>query len=479
MGRSELVNHRVMKNTLFFIAALVVIAGCQKESFVSLNENSESEAEIRFSIAVNQYNEADTKALKEDWDNGDVVFVFFKNIGSKYIKKVFNGTSWEDTFPGGFFSSSDFSAIADTDKNMTAVHFPFSDVTVTYSDSKFSFTRGGKKIYSYYMYSSSSYSVSGTEVSGNILMQKPDKFVQFFVPGEAADVSLYHFMENHLTPKACSSVSLTGVLEESALVTGHPLIGYPYSGGIIFSGYLETVGLSTNYEFQLVKDCSVSKPFAIGTYTLSGTKNVGNNVVLKFPALTSWTLNDWVDLGLSVRWGTKNIGAASPDAYGDYYAWGETSTKTDYTWATYTLCEGDSNHLKKYNNNSSNGIVDNKTVLEPGDDISTTIYGGNYRMGTDSEWTSLREECVWTWKTNAAVKGYLVSSKKYEGLAIFLPAAGGRSYKNKFSIGSGGFYWSSTCGSTTAWYVIFYDTSVSRTYYNRFYGLSIRPVCSY
>ncbi|MBR1700076.1 MAG: hypothetical protein IJ714_09890 [Bacteroidales bacterium] len=467
-----------MKKVLFFIAALAILVSCQKESVIS-NEYTESETEMSFSIAVNQYNETETKALKEDWDNGDVVFVFFKNIESKYIKKVFNGTSWEDTFPGGAFSASDFSAIGEADKTMTAIHFPFSDVTVNYSDSKFSFTRGGKKVYTYYMYNSSSYSVSGTEVSGKISMQKPDKFVQFFVPGEGADVNLYHFMENHLTPKACSSVSLAGVLEESALVTGHPLIGYPYSGGIIFSGYLETAGLSTSYEFQLVKDCSVSKPFAIGTYTLSGTKNIGNNVVLKFPNLTSWTFNDWVDLGLSVRWGTKNIGATSPDAYGDYYAWGETSTKTDYTWATYTLCEGDSNHLKKYNNNSSNGIVDNKTVLEPGDDISTTIYGGNYRMGTDSEWTSLREECVWTWKTNAAVKGYLVSSKKYEGLAIFLPAAGGRSYKNKFSIGSGGFYWSSTCGSTTAWYVLFSDTSVSRTYYNRFYGLSIRPVCSY
>lgn len=87
---------------------------------------------------------------------------------------------------------------------------------------------------------------------------------------------------------------------------------------------------------------------------------------------------DLVDLGLSVKWATCNVGANTPEEYGDYFAWGETRPKDYYNWGTYKYCNGYYNTMTKYCTNSSYGKVDNKTTLELEDDAAYINWGGSW-----------------------------------------------------------------------------------------------------
>ena len=189
-----------------------------------------------------------------------------------------------------------------------------------------------------------------------------------------------------------------------------------------------------------------------------------------------------VDLGLSVKWATCNVGAEYPEDYGDYFAWGETEPKTTYSWSTYKYCKGTSKTMTKYCSNSSygyNGFTDNKIVLEPEDDAAMVNWGGAWRMPTDEEMTELREQCTWTWTTQNGVNGYKVVGKN--GNFIFLPAAGYMSTSSLYSVGSYGYYLSSSLDASRPLYACdayFYSSHVRRSYGNRYYGQSVRPVSS-
>ncbi|MBR5824233.1 MAG: DUF1566 domain-containing protein [Paludibacteraceae bacterium] len=187
-----------------------------------------------------------------------------------------------------------------------------------------------------------------------------------------------------------------------------------------------------------------------------------------------------VDLGLSVKWATCNVGANSPEEYGDYFAWGEVEPKTTYDWITYKY--GDSDQLTKYCHNSSygnGGFTDNKTVLDPEDDAATVNWGGAWRMPTRAEQDELRKKCTWTWTTQNGVSGYKVTGPN--GNSIFLPAAGYMYEGTLKYAGGSGHYWSSSlaaCGPSYAYLVCFDVGNVD--WYNghyRYYGLSVRPVC--
>ena len=181
----------------------------------------------------------------------------------------------------------------------------------------------------------------------------------------------------------------------------------------------------------------------------------------------------FVYLGLSVRWASCNVGATTPEEYGDYFAWGETETKDEYSWATYKY-GNNKIHLFKYN------IYDDKTTLESEDDAATVNWGGEWRMPTDAEWTELREQCTWTWTTQNGVNGYQVSSKT-NGNSIFLPAAGYRkSYSGLLDASFSGKYWSASLNDSIpnfAWDLFFDSDSVGRDDDSRNNGRSVRPVC--
>ncbi len=215
--------------------------------------------------------------------------------------------------------------------------------------------------------------------------------------------------------------------------------------------------------------------------------SVSRNITLyaQWSTATTGSANGhaWVDLGLpsGTKWATCNVGATTPEGYGNYYAWGETSTKSTYDWSTYKWCNGSESTLTKYNTSGSYGTVDNKTVLDLEDDAAAVNWGGAWRMPTDAEWTELRDNCTWTWTSNyngTGVAGRIVTSN-INGNSIFLPAAGYRDYVDLYFAGYDGDYWSSslyTVNPGNAWSVYFISDGVDRYSNYRYYGLSVRPV---
>lgn len=211
-------------------------------------------------------------------------------------------------------------------------------------------------------------------------------------------------------------------------------------------------------------------------------------------------LHEYVDLGLSVKWATMNIGASSPEEYGSLFAWGETKAyfeedmsnthlysvkgrylKRYFDWSTYKWCSGyDENTLTKYNTQSENGIVDNKTTLDLEDDAAYVNWGENWRMPTEDEMNELATNCIWAWTTIDGKNGYKVTSKIDASKYIFLPAAGHRFDGIHYEKGSRGNYWSSSLCiyPEDGCHLYFSSSYVSsgRSCNGRYNGCSVRPV---
>lgn len=189
--------------------------------------------------------------------------------------------------------------------------------------------------------------------------------------------------------------------------------------------------------------------------------------------------HEYVDLGLpsGLKWATCNVGASSPEKYGDYFAWGEVEPKDDYSFKTYKWCNGTSYTMTKYCIDSKSGTVDNKTILDSEDDAATANWGGKWRMPTLSEFDELCSQCTWSWNSMNGHNGYIVTGKN--GNWIFLPAADCRAGGGYPSTGKSGYYWSSTLSSTRsdyAHYLYFNSNRPLTSHLYRDYGRSVRPV---
>lgn len=185
-----------------------------------------------------------------------------------------------------------------------------------------------------------------------------------------------------------------------------------------------------------------------------------------------WYLDEddrWVDLGLSVLWAKYNVGATSPEEYGGHYAWGETETKSSYSWENY-----------KYSNSSTDSFAN------IGSDISGTQYdvahvkwGNGARMPRLAEIQELFNNCSWSVSTYNGVKGMTVTGQN--GNSIFLPFAGGRDDVELYDEGYCGYYWSGTIygeydNDNNAYNLDLFDGGRYWDVYERLYGLSVRPV---
>ena len=232
------------------------------------------------------------------------------------------------------------------------------------------------------------------------------------------------------------------------------------------------------------------------TYDIS-FKNVilpnGSNIVLSYEDYTKTEkaiTYEYVDLGLSVKWATCNVGATSETEGGVYFQWGETSgisgsllgkySDEDYSWGSYTYCNGSSNTLKKYNNKSSYGTVDNKSILESVDDAATQIMGSDWRMPTQAEWYELWNNTNSGWISN--YNGTGVNGRKFTGSngnSIFIPAAGDCGNGSVGDVGDNSIVWSSsleTSDPSNAWYLNFRSNGCGMSGSSRCYGRSVRGV---
>lgn len=201
--------------------------------------------------------------------------------------------------------------------------------------------------------------------------------------------------------------------------------------------------------------------------------------------------HEWINLGLpsGLKWATCNVGASTPEEFGDYFAWGETKSKKTYDWSTYLYRKGSDNaingptDLTKYCNDSFygfNDFTDDRITLVNFDDAATVNWGVGWRMPTEKEQTELRTMCTWTWITQKGIKGYNVTGPN--GNSIFLPAAGCRFETVLYTADDlpGSNYWSSSLyldSPECAFCLTLTSKYVDWNLFGRDFGFSVRPVC--
>ena len=180
----------------------------------------------------------------------------------------------------------------------------------------------------------------------------------------------------------------------------------------------------------------------------------------------------YIDLGLpsGLLWATCNLGATSPEGYGNYYAWAETTIKQVYDWDSYQYYSNSSG-ITKYT------YYDGLGNLETSDDAATVNMGTNWRIPSLDDFDELQSNCDIKWMSVNGVNGYKFTGPN--GNSIFMPASGGRSGERLIDSGSCGFYWL----DRHVYYDINYaygflldSTTVTETNYYRMYGQTIRPV---
>ena len=241
-----------------------------------------------------------------------------------------------------------------------------------------------------------------------------------------------------------------------------------------------------NYNLTIKVSCSTK----ISTTTVEVEMTRTRLQVVKVTADYSYVINGhkFIDLGLpsGLLWAETNIGAENPADYGNYYAWGETTTKDIYSAETYKYYDTSSSKYTEY-------TTGGETLYES-DDAAYVNWGHHCNMPTQADFEELSENCTWTWtymtnSSNEKIYGYKVISKK-NGNSIFFPASGlhsGDTLDEADSQGHGpnGYYWSNTLGSywsssgENAYWLYFYSAGHWCSYeYDgpRYKGLPVRPV---
>ena len=229
------------------------------------------------------------------------------------------------------------------------------------------------------------------------------------------------------------------------------------------------------------------------------------------PNVQSYNGHDYIDLGLSVKWATMNVGADSLYGLGDYFAWGEIEPKEEYTWDNYKFRNKETGATTKYCINPKEGEVDDVTQLELIDDVAAVQWGGNWRIPNDKEYTELISQCYWDWTDSYRghnIQGFRVFQAKDESdrgkcrtkdkgaitltiyneaedVHIFIPVSGYRTGQTTKFVGSVGDYWASTlyvrwalsnCGQMLAVFQIENDRRLNSSDF-RYIGHTVRAVC--
>ena len=213
------------------------------------------------------------------------------------------------------------------------------------------------------------------------------------------------------------------------------------------------------------------------------------------------TTPEAVDLGLNVKWASCNVGAQKTEEYGDYFAWGETEPyyqpgdaqsenpvwksgkEVGYDWQSYGWCNGSKYTLTRYCTSGQtdywggSGSPDGKTRFADYnyvDDAARANWHGEWRTPTSDEWSELKSECEWVLTSLSGTNGYAITSK-VNGKRIFLPAAGYRSGKTLYSVGSRFSYWSSEISGDPSSYAYSLG-DLDDDGDGRYLGFSVRPV---
>ena len=455
-----------MKKLLLLMCMTAGLLSCNREIDDILPDETRDGADVPITLNISV---EETKASKTAWADKDEIYVFFKGLPLKYARMTYNLSigKWVVSYPNGAITSAEFSKL--TDRKLTAVHFPV-PVTVS-SGHGFFFS---SPIVSYYLHDSGrTYTVSGTTATATLSMQKPDGMVQIHVPGIQSLVNNYTFGCPLIRPVACTGVGADGSVIETEMQAGARLSGIADSDGAIFAGRLTNPNEAKDYTFTLSSD--------LGNLTTVFTLERRNKTLIpgrmyNTPAVTTgWNKikpsDLCVDLGLSVKWMTYNVGASKPGERGWNLAWGELQPKNSYGFTNYLHWNGNdwtSIYLTKYTGKDSE-------YLQKEDDAVYAAWGGQFRMPTQAEWQDLRRNCTaWIVSNVDGVQGITAISKN--GKSIFLPFDPAES-------GGNAYYWAReldpetgevSCTYAKDWHLKRASDYIGSSY--RFFGYFVRGV---
>ena len=496
-----------MKKTfiLLMITGLAMLS-CTKEGPI---QETAAPRKLIFDITISRPDES-TKAVKAGWADGDVVYVFFSEAEApRYLEMKYEGGTWSRVQKNGSVAE-DFTLTGGT---MAAVYLPFGNDAGVGSE-----TISGQKHFkfdktyiSYYLCAENvSYTVTGDVVKGALEMKLPDDFVHFFVadpsatPERAAKLQLW---EDHIKPCHISYIQpdaskVSFVIDSYGLA----LPAYYYNDGTdkgyVFSGMLMNSAKNTDIKYTFHLNDADAMTGLTATKTDKLYTSATADRALKLPVagdVTIWA-NDprpAFDLGLGVKWATMNVGAANPEDYGDYFAWGETEPyyvdgyaqsetpvwktgkENGYDWRSYkyadiptaetnpkyngwkyltkyTFDDGQSSDSPIWYNEGGTFIGDGETTLLAEDDAATSNWGSKWHTPVSNDAKQLKSADVersWTDNFNGTgVKGVVISSRVpgYEGFSIFLPETGYRSEftdsspTGLYNLGIWGYYMTSS-----------------------------------
>ena len=426
-----------MKKTFLLICLAAGLLSCTKE--LTPREEAPDGVPMNFEINI-----AGTKAGKTAWAENDVVYVFFNGLGEKYLKLTYDGSTWDNSSEGGTLMDTDFATLENN--TLTAVHIPvpvnvfpgktMGDFYINYEDDAAPFTY-------YFFDAQKAYSVDGTTVTASISLRKPEGFVLFHIPG--IEVSAYRFRSPQMWAGGCSAVSAEGrvrtIYSENPNVT---IRGIAEGDGGTFVGWLDTDG--SDFTFTL------EGPTDTYTYTCSD-KQFEEGKLYNFPVLTNtnWTVTTttypYVDLDLPSgrMWATMNVGASTPEEYGDYFAWAETAPKETYAWSTLAYWNPTTGKPTYYTGISSSHLMDV-------DDAAWVNWGDDWRMPTKEDWQELLDNCIKIpvySSDGTSVNGLMFLSESNPTKGIFLPANGLKNDESLQGVGTNGYYWSSDLNTET------------------------------
>ena len=317
------------KMWILIVMAAAIITSCGQEILDSGSDITET-APIVFNLTANHPDA--TKAVKTDWEAGDVIFVFFSGAAApKFLKMTYDGSKWTSAeFNGATQTPGALGLENDDTGTMRAVFLPFgSDATVSASGTSFTFSN---TYYAYYLTATLTYTVSNGKVSGAFQMEIPEGYVQFFVEDAAAQDEAYLLGCDAVIPTGVASISANGIISETTDKTAaDDMPGYVYSGGYLFSGKLIPWKYGSNYYFAKTKTADNTR----ADYFVSG-KTLSSHSAVKLPANDNVYIpgsgdGKWIPVGpdkfvnfynssggnpFSVSWATCNYGASFPEERG-------------------------------------------------------------------------------------------------------------------------------------------------------------------
>ena len=422
---------------LLTAGAMLALTACSNEDDITNEPTTATEPAqtITFNLTASHPDDgaaAQTRAVKQGWESGDAIFVFFTGVAApKHLKMTYNDGVWTSAEYNGATQTDGALGLKNGDTGtMRAVYLPFgSSATVTADGTSFKFSTD---YYTYYATATLAYTVTNNEVDGAFDMTIPDDWVQFFVEDGDATSGDYTLSTDAVCRTGIASIGADGSIAEFAPAIGGEMPGYAYGGGYLFSGLLNDGYTSQRYEGETKIDNDAyyfaKTKVADGSradYFVTG-KTLGSHSAVKLPAndnvyaLKYGTPNTgkWVPVGSGVTvtignvtgsgmseafsnfgtWHTCNYGQTAPEALGTLYNFADANA-LGVTLPTKAQCETLANGTKTAFMNVHGQLcmaakADRGLILLPCDDI----VGGDY-------WTSTEYNSYQAWTYNFSTMG--------------------------------------------------------------------------